>query len=180
MQKIYSMFRCDPAACTGDGREIVASLLKELGLKEDQVEKLETVPYAELVRAYMKVSPAIAMKGGYIGGAPLVNDYYKGNPLDFGLREHAYDIPLMIGSVFGEFSFAPAAYNKKELTEEEKEGIIGKVYKDRTQEMIGAFAKAYPNKNPVDLLNIDRAMRQPSKELAKLHAQKGNAGAYLY
>lgn len=167
-------------ACTGDGRQIVTALLGELGLTEDKVGVLETVPYAELVKAYMKVSPAIAMKGGYIGGAPLVNDYYKGNPLDFGLREHAHTIPLMVGSVFGEFSFAPAPYNKKELTKVEMESIIGEVYKERTQEMIEAFAAAYPDKNPVDLLNIDRAMRQPSKQLANLHAQKGNAGTYLY
>lgn len=167
-------------ACTGDGRKIVTALLKELGFGEDEVEKLETVPYAELVRVYNKVSPVIAMEGGYIGGAPLVNDYYRGNPLDYGLREHAHDIPLLIGSVFGEFSFAPVDYNKKELTQEAMEEIIGQVYKDRTREMMRAFAEAYPDKNPVDLLNIDRAMRQPSKQLAKLHAQKGNAGTYLY
>lgn len=167
-------------ACTGDGREIVTSLLEELGFGKDEIDKLETIPYTELVRAYMKVSPEIAMRGGYIGGAPLVNDYYKGNPLDFGLRERAHDIPLMIGSVFGEFSFAPAAYNKNELTQEATEELIGKVYGDRTQDMMRAFAAAYPDKNPVDLLNIDRAMRQPSKQLAKLHAQKGTAGTYLY
>ena len=166
--------------CTGDGREITASLLKDLELREDEVEKLETVPYAELVRAYKKVSPAVAAKGGYIGGAPLVNDYYKGSPLDFGLREHAHDIPVMIGSVFGEFSFAPTAYNKKELTSAAMEKIIMEVYGDRTQEMMRTFAEAYPDKNPVDILNIDRAMRQPSKQFAKLHAQKGNAGTYLY
>ena len=57
--------------CTGDGREIVTAMLQELKLTEDEVEKLETVPYYELVRAYEKVCPAIAAKGGYIGGNPM-------------------------------------------------------------------------------------------------------------
>lgn len=167
-------------ACTGDGKEIVCALLAELGFAENEVERLETVPYAQLVQAYVKVSPEIAKKGGYIGGAPLVGDYYKGNPLDYGMRDHAHEIPVMIGSVFGEFSFAPVKYNKNELTKEEREAVVRKIYGDRTAEMIQAFADAYPDKNPVDLTNIDRAMRQPSKKLAKMHAKKGDAGTYLY
>lgn len=166
-------------ACTGNGHDIVIALLEELGLGEDEVGKLETVPYYELARAYEKVSPAIAMKGGYIGNGPLVNDYYRGNPLGYGLRKEAHHIPVMIGSVFGEFSFAPTTFNKLELSEDAAKEIISKVYGDHTEEMVQAFAKAYPGKNPTDLLNVDRAMRQASKRLAKLHAESG-ADVYLY
>lgn len=167
-------------SCTGDGREIVTALLEELGLKEDAVEKLETIPYYELAKAYTKISPAIAKKGGYIGGAPLVNDYYKGSPLEYGLRDHAYDIPMMIGSVFGEFSFAPATFNKLEMAQEDMVEAVQKVYGDRTEDIIQAFAKAYPDKKLTDVLYVDRAMRQPSKQLAKMHAKDGKAGTYLY
>ncbi len=167
-------------SCCGDGREIVGALLNELGLKEDEVEKLETVSYYELAQAYNRVSPSIAMKGGYVGGAPLVNDYYIGSPLQYGLREHAYDIPIMIGSVFGEFVFRPAEYNKTQLTDKEIEEIIGKVYGSHTSEIIHTFKKAYPGKNPIDVLDVDRVMRQPSKRLAKLHAEGGKAKTYLY
>ncbi|MEZ3508630.1 MAG: carboxylesterase family protein [Lachnospiraceae bacterium] len=167
-------------SCTGDGRKIVTALLKELGLEETEVARLETVPYYELSKAYAKVSPNIAAKGGYIGGGPLVNDYYRGNPLGYGLREHAYEIPVMIGSVFGEFSFAPAAFNKMKLTQDAIEEMIRKVYGDHTKEAMEAFAQAYPGKNPTDLLYLDRAMRQPSKQLAKAHAAGGKANVYLY
>ncbi len=166
-------------SCTGNGHDIVIALLNEFGWKEEEIEKLETVPYYDLVKAYAKVSPAIAKNGGYIGGGPLVNDYYRGNPLGYGLREEAHHIPVMIGSVFGEFSFAPSTFNKMELTKDTMEEIISKVYGDRTKEMIQAFAKAYPDKNPTDLLYVDRAMRQPSKRLAKMHAE-GGANVYLY
>ncbi len=167
-------------ACTGDGYEIVTALLKELGLSENQVEKLETIPYYELANAYLKVSPAIAMQGGYIGGAPLVGGYYRGNPLDYGFRERAFEIPIMIGSVFGEFAFMPADYDKNNLSKEQIKTIVSDVYKEHTDEIMKRFEEAYPGKNPVDVLLVDRAMRQPSKQIAKMHAEKSKAGTYLY
>lgn len=167
-------------SCTGDGRMIVEALLKELGFSEDEAEKLETVSYDELVRAYTKVSPAIAMQGGYIGGGPLVNDYYKGNPLDYGFREHALEIPLMVGSVFGEFAFMPAQYDKNQLSEEQMKEIVSVVYKEHTDEITELFKKTYPGKKLTDLLVVDRVMRQPSKQIAKLHAEGKKAGTYLY
>lgn len=167
-------------SCTGDGRMVVTALLKELGLSENEVEKLETISYYELANAYTKVSPLVAMQGGYVEGGPLVSDYYKGNPLDYGFREHALAIPLMVGSVFGEFAFMPAEYDKNQLSGEQTKEIIGAVYKEHTDEITALFRAAYPGKNVTDLLSIDRVMRQPSKQIAKLHAQGKKAGTYLY
>lgn len=166
--------------CTGDGREVVTAMLKELGLAESEVEQLETIPYYELVNAYAKVSPEIAMHGGYIGNSPLVNEYYKGNPLDYGFREHALEIPLMVGSVFAEFAFMSSEYDKNQLTEAQVKEIVSTVYKEHTDEMIEIFREAFPGKNPTDLLLVDRAMRQPSKQIARLHAEGKKAGTYLY
>ena len=167
-------------SCEGNGEKIVTAMLTELGLTATDVEKLETLPYPELVRVYTKVMPAVAATGGYVGGAPLVNDYFLGNPLQHGMRDHAREIPLMIGSVFGEFAFAPAMFDKTTLTEAEMEAIVGKVYGEHTKDILATFAQAYPGKNPTDLLNIDRVMRQPSKRLAAMHAEGQNAGTYLY
>lgn len=167
-------------SCTGDGRMIVMAILKELGFSEDEVEKLEKIPFYELANAYNKVSPEIAKQGGYVGNGPLVSDYYKGNPLDYGFREKAFEIPLMVGSVFGEFAFMPSDYDKNQLTKEQVKAIVSAVYGEHTDEMIELFEETYPGKNATDLLLVDRVMRQPSKQLAKLHAQGEKAGTYLY
>lgn len=167
-------------SCVGTGERIVTAMLTELGLTAADVEQLETLPYPELVKTYTKVMPAVAMTGGYVGNGPQVNDWYLGNPLQHGMREHAYEIPLMIGSVFGEFAFAPSAFDKTALTDAEMTAIVRKVYGEHTEAVLVAFAKAYPGKNPTDLLNVDRAMRQPSKQLAAMHAQGKKAGTYLY
>lgn len=167
-------------SCTGDGREIVSALLRELELEEEDVERLETIPYPRLAEAYGKVSPSVAERGGYIGGSPLVNDYYKGNPLEYGFRAQAYEIPLMIGSVFGEFSFRPAEYDKTSLSAAETETILKAVYGDSAKEVAECFEKTYPGKHVTDVLSLDRVMRQPSKRLARLHAEGGKSGTYLY
>lgn len=153
-------------------------MMKELGF--DDVAQLETVPYPQLAAAYAKVSPAIAQNGGYIGGGPKKGDYFCGNPFDAGFREHAHQIPMMIGTVYGEFAtFAPAAYDKNKLTAEEILEILKKVYGDNAEKVLDAFKEAYPEKNGVDVLAIDRAMREPTVKLAKLFA-KGGGKAYLY
>lgn len=168
-------------SCEGDGRQIVSAMLSELGLTEDEVEQLETLPYPQLVQAYTKVMPVVAAAGGYVGGGPVVNDWFLGNPLQHGMREHAYSIPLMVGSVFGEFfSFAPAPFDKTALTERQAAAIVGKVYGKHTRDVLTAFSKAYPGKYPTDLLLLDRVMRAPSKKLAAIHAAGKKADTYLY
>lgn len=167
-------------SCVGTGEKIVEAMLTELGLTTADVAKLETLPYPELVKTYAKVMPTVAMTGAYVGGSPQVNDWFLGSPLQFGMRERAREIPLMIGSVFGEFAFALATFDKTALTQAEMEAIVSKVYGEHTKDILAAFAKAYPGKNPTDVLNIDRVMRAPSKKLAAMHAKGGKAGTYLY
>ena len=164
----------------GTGEQIVTAMLTELGLTVQDVAKLETLPYPELVKAYQKVLPEVAAQGYYTGGSPQVNDWYQGSPLQFGLRQRAREIPLMIGSVFAEFAFAPVLFDKTALTPAEMEAMVAKVYGKHTKDILAAFAKAYPGKNPTDVLVLDRCMRAPSKRLAALHAQGGKAGTYLY
>ena len=90
------------------------------------------------------ISPAIAQNGGYIGGGPKKGDYFCGNPFDAGFREHAHQIPMMIGTVYGEFAtFAPAAYDKNKLTAEEILEILKKVYGDNAEKVLDAFKAAY-------------------------------------
>lgn len=165
---------------SGDGREIVTAMLNQLSIPESEIERLEMLPYYELAQAYNKVCMSVAQKGAYIGGMPIVNDYYKGEPLITGFRNHAATIPLMVGSVFGEFAFAPASFNKQELTKTQTEEIIKSQFGEHTEKVRELFAKAYPEKHPVDVLALDRIFRLPSKELVKLHAKEKKAPAYLY
>ena len=161
----------------GDGTEIVTALLAELGLATPQ--ELEAVDYYDLARAYNKVAPAIQQAGGYVGCGPIADDYYLGEPLITGFTDHAKTIPLIVGTVFGEFTFGPLPVNKDTATEAEIFAAMEKQYGPRYMELVPLYKAAFPDKRLADIFALDRIFRIPSKKLANLAAQEGMT-AYLY
>ena len=143
-----------------DGTVIVKALMEELKL--DDVEDLEKVPYYDLANAYNKVSPMIAAKGGYVGGMPMANEFYLGDPRIVGFSEHAKTIPIMIGTVFGEFAFGKGIENKYQMTEEEIMPLLKEKYEDKAEVLVPLFKEAYPDKNLSDLVFVDRLFRLPT------------------
>jgi para-nitrobenzyl esterase len=167
-------------APAGDRNIIVNAMLEQLGFDEGDAEKLETVPYELMAEAYNKVFPAIAKQGVYVGGAPIPNEFYVGDPLTVGFTEHAKTIPVMIGTVVGEFNFMPGVPKKYELSEEDIKPMIQNKYKEASDELIKLFKMAYPNKNLADLLELDSLFRQPSKEFIEKKAAHNEATTFSY
>ena len=164
----------------GDGTIIVNAMLEELGLGKNDAEKLVTVPYAALAEAYKKVAPDIAKQGAYIGNAPMQNDFYLGDPCEVGFTEHAKTIPVMIGTVLGEFAFGPGVPNKHQLSQDEMEAMIVKKYGDSADELMQLFRKAYPDRNLTDLLDLDSLFRSPTKDFIAKKSEHSQAPTYSY
>ena len=164
----------------GGGRPLVTAMLKELGLTEDEVDKLQTLPYERLVEAYEKVVPEIAAKGGYRGCSPMINDFYLGEPQFEGFTENSKKIPLVVGTVFGEFAFMPLTFNKDKMTEEEMYEEVKKSFGEHTDEIVAEFKKAYPGKKIVDLISYDSIFRTPTLALIKEAAKRTEAPTYSY
>lgn len=164
---------------TGSGEELAIALMAELGTEE--IKDLETVPYEQLAEAYKKVRPEFEKKGKYVGCTPHPNAFYRGLPEVNGFREETAHIPLMAGTVFGEFtSFAPAPYDKHSMTPEEGKEMIRQVLGDAAAEkLIPLFEAAYPERHPVDLLNMDFMFREPTQKYIRLRSAL-NASTYSY
>lgn len=166
---------------TGDSRPLIRAMLEELGLTEDEASRLETIPYHDLAAAYNRVSPVIAGAGGYIGCTPKPDDFYKGEGPAVGFTEHAKTIPVMVGTVFGEFAMAPLPFNKMQIPEAELEAVLDKRFQGRGKELKAVFAEAYPGKNPADLLTLDTVFRGPTREFVRvLAAAGGSVYSYLF
>lgn len=163
-----------------DGRPIVRAILSELGLGEDEVEKLETVPYAQLAAAYLKVSPELEEKGEYVGNAPMANDWYLGDPRIVGFCEHARTIPVMVGTVFGEFDFGPGVADKWNLETEQIMEMLTKKYGELAPELAEEFGKAYPDKCLADLLSLDPFFRPASIDFIEKKAAHREAPTFSY
>lgn len=163
----------------GSGEELVREIMKELDL--NQVKELETVPYDRLAVAYKKVKPALEKAGKYVGCTPHPNAFYLGSPDENGFRQETAHIPLLIGTVYGEFtSFVPAAYNKHKMTAEEGAKIVKQVLgEEASAKLLPLFVKAYPERNPVDMLVLDFLFRLPAQQYIRQRSELNDC-TYAY
>ena len=149
------------ADAEGSGKELAEAMMRELNLQE--VRDLEKVDYAALARAYLKLRPAFMQAGKYTGGRPHPNAFYAGDPLRVGFRKETAGIPLLVGSVFGEFtSFAPIPYDRGTMTEEEQTAALRDLWgTEIADRLIPLFRKAYPDRKLIDLSRVDFIFRLP-------------------
>ena len=163
-----------------DGGPLVRAMLDYLGLTEAEVERLETLPYPKLVEAYKAVARDCYKKNGYLGNSPAINDWYLGTPRDTGFTEHAKTIPLLAGSVMGEFCFEPGVQNKYELSEAEVMPLLREKYGACAEKIAAQFKAAYPGKHLSDALYLDTYFRVPTQKLIQRRAEEGGAPIYAY
>lgn len=166
-----------PAA---DGAPLVRAMLAWLGLDEKEADRLETLPYPRLVKAYKAVVADVAAAGGYIGCWPLANGWYAGNPRQVGFTEHAKTIPVLIGTVMGEFCFEPGVQNKYGMDEAQVLGLLREKYGAHTDRLKELFRAAYPQKHLSDLLYLDAFFRAPTRQFIALRSETCTAPTYSY
>lgn len=163
-----------------DAHPLVDAMLAELGIAPDKIEEIETVSYSALAAAYLKVKDAVEAAGGYVGCSPLPNDYFVGHPEEVGFREHAQEIPMVVGSVFGEMAFNPGVAQKYEKTREEQIAIVRETFGDATEDIVAKYEAAYPGQNLIDILSLDCFTRTPTVNYVKKKASYGKAPVYNY
>ncbi len=161
------------------GKELAEAVMKELGV--GTVKELETVPYAALATAYLKVRPAFRAQGKYSGGLPIPNEFYVGDPSDVGFRKESSGVAMLVGSVFGEFStFVPMPFDRNTMSKKEGEqAVVTTMGEQAAAELLPLFEQAYPSHNPVDLTVLDCIVREPVLEYVR-ERSKINAHTYAY
>ena len=160
------------------------AVLENLGLTPSDVEKLDTIPYPDLVKAG---NDAIAKISGLrkpgsptmFGFAPSADgDVLLQQPFSPGFADISKEIPLMMGTTLNELM--PTAYGEKDLTMEDAKERLAKEYNDKTNQYIELFAKTYPDYTPQDLLSIDTVFRPFTIRTADARAKEASAPLYVY
>lgn len=164
----------------GDASYIIEALLKELKIKKKDIAKLETIPYAQLAEAYNKVAPALAEEGKYVGNGPIANEWYVGDPREVGFTEHAKTIPVMIGTVFGEFDFGQAREGRSTMTRKAALAQLEKHFGKDTKKIVQLYEAAYPGKKLIDLDSIDTFFRPASIDFVEKKAKHPESPVYSY
>lgn len=167
-------------------RKLATYVLEELHIAPESVKELESIHYDELaIAAYDAVKRLMAETGQRIMYGPVADmDFYFGHPFNNGFIQETKDVPVMCGSVFGEFmnNFASPVGegSKNSWSEEYKQELLKQEYGDRTDAVVAAFRKAYPEKNIADILFMDAGMRQGAIDFAVLRAKSSGAGVYNF
>jgi len=131
------------------GTALARALMKETGA--ESISELEEVPVGRLFAAYEKVKPELLMKGEYVGGVPMRNAEYAGDSLVYGFRKESAHVPMMIGTVYGEFhGFSPV----KKMTDAEAMEKLSGITEDAEQ-IAEMFRRAYPERKLTDLMETD-------------------------
>ena len=165
----------------GSGREIARAMMRKL--KISSVKEMEKVPYADLAAAYNSLAPRFRKAGKYVGCAPHPNRHYLGDPLVHGFRKETARVPLLVGTVYGEFTaFAPGPWDKHAMTEKEQRAVVLQYLDARDEKKLEKlFRQAYPERPLMDLLRLDLLFRLPTvRYLAARSALNENTYAYLF
>jgi para-nitrobenzyl esterase len=160
------------------------TVLENLGLSPEEVAKLDTIPYRDLVKAGNEAIAKIA--GPRKPGSPRMFGFAPSadgtvllqQPFSPGFAEISKEIPLMMGSTLNEMM--PVFYGEKDLTLEEVKKRLAKTYGDKTDRYIELFAKAYPDYTAQDVLSIDKVFRPYTIRTADSRARESNAPLYVY
>ena len=155
---------------TLSGEDIGKALLSDLKLSG--VKAMESVPLHDLFASYRRVAPALQAQGKYVGCHPKQNRFYAGDPCRVGFRPETAHIPLLVGSVFGEFaSFAPFPYDRSARGAEAEAVLAGLCGADQAGALLSLFREAYPERPPLDVINLDTLFREPEIEYIRLRSE---------
>ena len=159
------------------------AVLKELGIDKANVDKIKDVSYKDLYAAGQRAMaasigtrrPGTPMMWGF-GPTPDGSDVVQ-QPFQPAFPDFSDNIPIMIGTTFNELQ--RQRYNQP-MTLDEARTELQRTFGDETDAYVSAFAKAYPDHTPQDLLSIDWLFRPKTIITADAIGGRRKADTYVY
>ena len=163
--------------------ELGEAVLKELGIDKANVDKIKDVSYKDLYAAGQRAMaasigtrrPGTPMMWGF-GPTPDGSDVVQ-QPFQPAFPDFSDNIPIMIGTTFNELQ--RQRYNQP-MTLDEARTELQRTFGDETDAYVSAFAKAYPDYTPQDLLSIDWLFRPKTIITADAIGGRRKADTYVY
>jgi para-nitrobenzyl esterase len=152
-------------------------ILKEAGLSASQIAKLQEMPwkdyYALANAAAAKLSKETGISGMMGGFSPVADgDIIPQNPYFPDPAPSAADIPMIICSTFNEQSPSWTDSSLENVTLDEvvekvkERAGFGAGFGDKAKEVVDAYAKAFPDKKPVEIWSMVSSNRKSVVALA--------------
>ncbi|OYY89920.1 MAG: carboxylesterase [Sphingomonas sp. 28-66-16] len=174
-------------------RRLTELTLRELGIGGNPIERLQAMPYADLVRASDAVmqrenkpmGPVFDMRRmvGNLGFGPVLDgDVLPTAPFGPDAPEMTADVPMIIGTTLNEFATAINHPEYEAMTMDDLRGRLAAMFPDRADAVLAAFRQRTPQASPFDLWSriASAPMRRGAIDQAASKAVQRRAPAYLY
>lgn len=166
-------------------QKLGAYVLKEAGLSNSQIGKLQELEWQEYLRIASKANQKILdeyKQKGYkdrVGWSPVVDGKIIPNhPFDPSAPEQMNDIPMIISTTFNENSPSKFDSALENISFEEVKEKIKSEYKDKADQIVNAFRKNFPGNTPIEIWSMITSNRKNAVALANVKS-KQNAPVYL-
>lgn len=168
-------------------QKVAATLLVELGLRDDQVDSLLTIPYDRLSAAGERAIEKVKQTEnhpelynfGLEWGPVHDGDLLPYNPIEPAALRISENIPLLVGSCKNEYT--PFNPGLNDLSMEDVNARLQKRYGDRTAAYMSALKKAYPQTaEPADYIDVDFLFRPFVIRQADQKSKAATAQVYVY
>jgi len=178
----------------GMAEKLAAAVVAELGLNKSTIDRIQTVPYAQLLTAQAaalkKLQPNPPAMGIGMPSARMAPRYgfnpsvdgkiVTRNPFDPDAPAISADVPMIIGTVLNEMSPSMVNPALESMTEDDMRKRAAQRYGDKAGMVADAYRKAYPDVKPVELLSRMFSVRTNAVTQADRKAALKAAPAYMY
>ncbi len=171
--------------------KLAAAVLGEVGLNANQLDKLQVMPFEQLIAAIEPAQKKLAPVGFRLldryGFGPVVEGHdLPRHPFDPTAPDLSDNVPVMVGGTKDENALflAPddAVWNRT-LSEDGLKTRVAKVAGSNTDTVLALYRRMHPGMNPAELLieiTTDSNFWVRSVLLAERKAAKGKAPVYMY
>jgi para-nitrobenzyl esterase len=171
--------------------KLAEAVLGEVGLKTDQLDKLQTLPIKRLLAAIEPAQKKLVPAGFRLldryGFGPVVEGHdLPHHPFDPTATNLSDNVPVMVGGTRDEnalFLAADDAVWNRTLSADELRTRVAKVAAGNTDAVLALYRQMHPGMNPAELLieiTTDSNFWVRSVLLAERKAAKGRAPVYMY
>jgi len=180
---------------TQDSSQKLADLIvSELGLTTSTIDQIQTMPYAQLLKASTDVMrkhnpppaggvPNFRRMAEMLGLSPTLDDrILPAHPFDPQASALSADVPMIIGTTLNEFVSGINHPEYEQMTDAELETRVRGMFADKSPQILAAFRERTPKAKPFDLWSHIAAstVRENAIKQCKAKAALGKAPAYLY
>jgi para-nitrobenzyl esterase len=175
-------------------RQLADLVVAELGLNATTIDKIQRVPYAQLLEASTTVMrknnprpaggvPNFRRMAQMLGFSPVLDDkVLPAHPFDPKASEISADVPMIVGTTLNEFVTGINHPEYEQMTDAEVAQKVEGLFPGKSTTIIAAFKHRTPNAKPFDIWSHIAAstVRENAIKQCTAKAALGKAPAYLY